>query len=340
MTIDQCNQGATALCALIHRDANGVLVTIDTPFPQYLRPCHARRGLRGRLAGDSGDYRATAGELHRRALHHESRRAAGAARGADGRRWWRTALFPARCRWAITLGALRFNVLERYIGEGAIDRSVLPTVLAPAQNRVNDVYYTDLTATYGRDAWEAFVTVNNALDKDPPLAPAAYFTFRHGYRRWHQYVALRCHRSYLYGRSAIPALNVSRKLPVVSALTVLLGFSGLATAAAPTGAAPAAAQACDRTCLAALITQYVRCPRSARSCATAGRERRARDRELTRGTPGRRPLAERQWPPGFPSGLPGCAAAGRGLAPRVAGGRKPHPLLGALARKRAEDRGH
>jgi hypothetical protein len=81
-----------------------------------------------------------------------------------------------------THGPVALFLQERYIGGGVSDRDLiesptripgLPTgAVTIDDNTVDSVLYTDLTFNYsgGRSAtpWEAFFTVNNLLDEEPP----------------------------------------------------------------------------------------------------------------------------------------------------------------------------
>ena len=101
-------------------------------------------------------------------------------------------------RWAGTFnvgydrGPLSINVQERYIGSGVIDITVdengnplpanatvnpNPTGNGLPGNKIGAYFYTDLTASFKfgpNRRYEAFITVNNLMDKDPPIIPT-YF---------------------------------------------------------------------------------------------------------------------------------------------------------------------
>jgi iron complex outermembrane receptor protein len=72
-----------------------------------------------------------------------------------------------------TDGPLSLYAQARYIGGGKFDASLTPAQLA--NNKVGDVIYFDLTAQYKFQAWgadyEAYGTINNVFDQDPPLTP-------------------------------------------------------------------------------------------------------------------------------------------------------------------------
>jgi iron complex outermembrane receptor protein len=63
----------------------------------------------------------------------------------------------------------------RYMGGGKFDSTLTPALLAPAQNHVRDVLYVDLSARYKFEVrgvnYEAYGTINNLFDQDPPLTP-------------------------------------------------------------------------------------------------------------------------------------------------------------------------
>lgn len=63
----------------------------------------------------------------------------------------------------------------RYIGGGAFDATLTSAQLSPAQNTIRDVIYVDFTARYKFEVagvkYEAYGTVNNLFDQDPPITP-------------------------------------------------------------------------------------------------------------------------------------------------------------------------
>jgi iron complex outermembrane recepter protein len=76
-------------------------------------------------------------------------------------------------------GPISLFLQERYIGGGLTDRDLvesntrIPGVVTIEDNSVDSVLYTDLTFNYrggesGNTPWEAFFTVNNLLDEEPP----------------------------------------------------------------------------------------------------------------------------------------------------------------------------
>ena len=78
-----------------------------------------------------------------------------------------------------THGPIALFLQERYIGGGKTDRALtespvrIPGAVTIDNNTVDSVLYTDLTFNYsggksGATPWEAFLTVNNLLNEEPP----------------------------------------------------------------------------------------------------------------------------------------------------------------------------
>ena len=193
VTIDQCFQGATALCSLLTRDAaTGVLTAVDTPYlnlserkthgldleMSYQRPFAdgslTLRGLASRVD--------TLTTLNPGAPEIES---AGQT-GRPGSGGIPKLVANASIQYRSNSGYGVF-IQERYIDKGINDATLLPTILDPAQNHVSSVAYTDLTLTKrignflssSDSTWgaELFVTVNNVFDRDPPSAPSPWLVF-------------------------------------------------------------------------------------------------------------------------------------------------------------------
>jgi iron complex outermembrane recepter protein len=191
--IDQCFQGATSLCGLLHRDVTGVLVSVDAPYLNL--SSRATRGLDAELAYriplESGtvDLRGLATYIDTLTTRNpgapviESAGQTGIL-GSGGVPHI-VADLSAGFR---SNGGFGAYVQERYIGKGALDKTLSPAILAPSENRVSPVMYTDLTLSQkfgqklsdgGAGSWgaELFLTVNNLFDRDPPTAPSPWFVF-------------------------------------------------------------------------------------------------------------------------------------------------------------------
>jgi len=192
-TIDECVAGATQLCSLLHRDPNdgNVLVSVDTPYLNI-----AERTTRGidfeaqyRTRFNNGNtlgVRALATYVSKLTTKNPGAPEVDRAgqTGFDGGGL-------AVPHW-VANGSISFNTAggfglflqERYIGPGVLDVTLPASILDPALNHVDSVFYTDMTLTQkvsmgfgeGSEA-ELFLTVNNLFDQDPPLGPQNFFVF-------------------------------------------------------------------------------------------------------------------------------------------------------------------
>jgi outer membrane receptor protein involved in Fe transport len=187
--IDQCFQGANALCGLLHRDVTGVLVSVDAPYLNL--SSRATRGIDMELAyrtplyGGTLDLRGLATYVDTLTTKNPGApviQSAGQT-GILGSGGVPHIVANASASYR-TNGGFGVFVQERYIGRGALDKTLTPAILDPADNRVSPVMYTDLTLTQRlgeqvERSWNAelFLTVNNLFDRDPPVAPAPWFVF-------------------------------------------------------------------------------------------------------------------------------------------------------------------
>jgi outer membrane receptor protein involved in Fe transport len=188
-TIDQCYAGAASLCTLLTRDANGVLTSVSTPFLNIGAETTAGEDFELDYSLRASDLVAGAGgTLSLRALANHTDHLtqiipgapdlllAGQTGGRGGVPHWKGTLALQYATHPVSL-----FVQERFIGRGKLDNSYPATELDPQYNYVSSVCYTDLTLTYYFTAthkeWNAYFTVNNAFDRDPPRAPAPYFVF-------------------------------------------------------------------------------------------------------------------------------------------------------------------
>jgi len=183
VTIDQCVAGATSLCSLLTRDPSGVLVSVDTPFLNISRRTTSGIDIEASYRTDVGP-----GALALRGLatYVETLKTfnpganpielAGQTGGGGGVPHW-----VANFDLNYEVGGFAIFAQERYIGPGALDKTLLAATLAPDSNRVESRFYTDLTLsqeieTSGQTV-EVFFTVNNLFDEAPPLAPSFFFVF-------------------------------------------------------------------------------------------------------------------------------------------------------------------
>ncbi|MEJ0039705.1 MAG: TonB-dependent receptor [Gammaproteobacteria bacterium] len=187
--IDQCFQGATSLCGLLHRDTTGVLVSVDAPYlnlsSRKTRGLDVEMAYRAPVAGGTLDLRGLATYIDTLTTKNpgapviESAGQTGIL-GSGGVPHI-VADVSASYRGNGGFGAY---LQERYIGKGALDKTLTPAILDPASNRVSAVMYTDLTLTQrigdrSSQPWSAelFFTVNNLFDRDPPVAASPWFVF-------------------------------------------------------------------------------------------------------------------------------------------------------------------
>ncbi len=186
-TINQCLEGATQLCSLLHRDTAGVLVSVDTPFlniaERSTRGFDAELGYRLSLGGGNLSLRALGTYIDELITKNPGAAVIDAAgqTGGGGGVPHVTANFSAQYRHSSGFGVF---VQERYLGSGWLDKTLTTAQLAPQYNHVASVLYTDLTLTqsFGEEGGEGrhvevFATINNVFDKDPPSAPQAFFVF-------------------------------------------------------------------------------------------------------------------------------------------------------------------
>jgi outer membrane receptor protein involved in Fe transport len=188
VTVNQCYAGAADLCSLLKRDANGALLSVSTPYLNISE--RATRGVDfesayhaplGSIVPDApGDFelRLLANFVSSLTTSNPGAptlQLAGQTGGGGGVPKW-AATFSA----AYNLGPFGLRAQERYIGPGKIDNSLSSAILSASDNQVSEVFYTDLNLDYRfgeSQEWEAFLTVNNLMDRDPPMAPSNYFVF-------------------------------------------------------------------------------------------------------------------------------------------------------------------
>lgn len=185
-TIDQCFGGATALCDLLHRDAANVLISVDTPFlnisARKTNGVDIELSYRTQVGADTLSLRGLATYINKLTTENPGAPIidlAGQTGGGGGVPHW-AANASVNYR---TAGGFGVFLQERYLGPGALDKTLTAAQLAPADNHVKSVFYTDLTLTQrigpenDRLNVELFLTINNLFDKTPPLAPSAFFVF-------------------------------------------------------------------------------------------------------------------------------------------------------------------
>jgi outer membrane receptor protein involved in Fe transport len=184
-TIDQCFAGATALCSLLHRGPGGTLVSVDTPYlniaARKTNGVDIELSYRTSIGADTLSFRGLATYIHKLTVENPGAPiidTAGQTGGAGVPHWTMNGSVNYQ-----TSGGFGVYLQGRYIGPGALDKTLTPAQLAPEDNHVKSAFYADLTLTQKildrRDGLNAelFLTINNLFDKSPPLAPSAFFVF-------------------------------------------------------------------------------------------------------------------------------------------------------------------
>ncbi len=174
ITLDQCNAGATALCANITRNAAGQITRIESPTLNLNRLKSAgidfELGYRpsGGMLGGATQFRLVASYLQKQRQdisNGTSTDRAGEVGLTANPRWTAT----ANLNWA--KGPFEFFAQERFISAGKYDvtRHEPQTI---EDNTVSSAFYTDATISYRTSKnYLIYFTINNLFDRDPPLAP-------------------------------------------------------------------------------------------------------------------------------------------------------------------------
>jgi outer membrane receptor protein involved in Fe transport len=187
--IDQCFGGATSLCNLLTRDANGVLTTVNTPYLNIgeeeasgvdveLDYMLGLSELSSALNGDLA-FRMLANHVdHLTEIVPGSPAIllAGQTGGGGGVPHWTSTASVQYTNHPVSL-----FVQERFIGPGKLSNQYTTAQLDPAYNHVDSVFYTDFTLNYdfgvGHKDWGMFFTINNVFNRAPPAAAQPYFVF-------------------------------------------------------------------------------------------------------------------------------------------------------------------
>jgi outer membrane receptor protein involved in Fe transport len=193
--VDRCVAGDVSLCQYVIRAPNNDIIEIDSLFinlnSQKIEGVDIelsyRRGLE--LLG-GGPEQLTARVFGTRALHNQNisptgavdeiaGQVLGAALGGytfGGPKWKASAIL------GYSNGPYSATVIERYIGDGVLDRTLRESPVAIAgvttidDNHVGSALYTDLSLGFTPAAFEGlrvYGTVTNLLDRGPPQAPGA-----------------------------------------------------------------------------------------------------------------------------------------------------------------------
>ncbi len=188
-TIDQCYAGATSLCALLTRDANGVLTSVSTPYLNIGGEDTSGVDLETDYDLPVSDIVSSwTGALSFRALANHTDHLTEIIPGSpDILLAGQTGVAGGVPHWTGNFSAeysghpISVYVEERFIGGGKLDNEYPASELAPVYNNVPSVFYTDLTLNYNfsvkHSDWEAYFTIDNLFNRAPPPAPSPYFVF-------------------------------------------------------------------------------------------------------------------------------------------------------------------
>jgi outer membrane receptor protein involved in Fe transport len=174
LTVDECFAGSALACANVTRDAGGVITRIVTPQLNLASlktsGVDFEVGWPLQVAGGQLGLRLIASYLDK----YESEVPGAPVIDRAGE-----VGLSANPRWSGSLSATYQSdrwllfVQERFIGSGTYDAARIDGVTID-DNDVGAVFYTDATVGYrlGEDrSMQLYLTVNNALDKEPPITP-------------------------------------------------------------------------------------------------------------------------------------------------------------------------
>ena len=178
--IDFCAAGDQALCALVVRNPDGTLNSIISPNLNLNTLETSGLDLEASYTADLASV-GWAGSLTLRALATYVRDLRTTSSGRTIDRAGQIGLGGGVPEWTATMSAMYRNgpfslyVQNRYIDSGLYDVTLGPNILAPEQNAIKSRSYVDVTARYNFEKfggrYEAFATINNLFDKDPPISP-------------------------------------------------------------------------------------------------------------------------------------------------------------------------
>ncbi len=194
--VDRCVAGDTSLCQYVIRAPNNDIVEIDSLFinlnTQQIEGIDTEISYRRNLSLIGNGAESITARLFGTRLMHNSIQAKGtatvdeivgqvigAAIGGNtfgGPKWKASAIL------TYSAGPYSASVIERYIGDGILDRTLLESPVAVTgrttidDNHVSSVFYTDLSLGFQPERFEGlrvYGTVTNLLDRGPPQTPGA-----------------------------------------------------------------------------------------------------------------------------------------------------------------------
>jgi len=181
--VDQCVAGAAPLCALIERDADGIIYRVNNGYLNISKMKTSgidfEASYRTAFGSDSSfSIRGIASRVFELSTQIQDQAVvdrAGQVGASGGVPKWQFNI-DANLR----MGAFGIGVNERIIGAGTYNSTYVEGVDID-DNHLPAVAYTDLTARYSFDVggkqWELYGTINNLFDKDPPREASQFFVF-------------------------------------------------------------------------------------------------------------------------------------------------------------------
>jgi len=181
--VDQCVDGATELCSLVERDADGIIFRVNNGYLNISKlktsGIDFEASYRTSLGGDTSlGIRAIASHVIELSTQIQDQ--------APVDRAGQTGLSGGVPKWNfnidanLRLDAFSLGINERIIGAGSYNSTWVEGVDID-DNDVPAIAYTDLTASYrfnvGPNDWELYGTINNLLDQAPPRNAGQFFVF-------------------------------------------------------------------------------------------------------------------------------------------------------------------
>lgn len=180
--IDFCFQGDTALCGLITRE-NNIIIQVRTPTLNVAQFRASGWDIEASYSFEVGRGRANIRALAT-IVDQFTETNAGLTLNRAGELGPTNGVPDLRITTSATYKLDDFTMFlqGRYIGAGRYNKSWTTALLSEADNSVPGIFYADLTLTYDLNLkatknTQLFLTVNNLLDRDPPIVPtgsAAY----------------------------------------------------------------------------------------------------------------------------------------------------------------------
>ena len=181
--VDQCVAGASDLCSLIERDADGVIFRVNNGYLNISE-------LKTSGLDIEASYRTTFGSDNSLGLRMIASRVFELSTQIQDRapidRAGQTGASGGIAKWNfnidanVRLGAFGVGINERIIGAGLYDATWVEGVDID-DNDIPAIAYTDLTASYrfdvGEKEWQLYGTINNLLDQAPPRKAGQFFVF-------------------------------------------------------------------------------------------------------------------------------------------------------------------